>query len=292
MKIRILFVLLLTFGFYAEASIRLIGRGGGYAEMQALTALARLKNYLAPCVQDRKNCGLSEENHRVLVEVEKLGLLNTTHARLEFFTSSEPGDVFRFNEYDANYVAINTNALYNIEGKPGTYSSILLSVFTAWFNRPPVLAHLQTLMKGKPFDFFYLFDHIFRNVSVNETNLTLSNGSIFREVRIYMDGKTDVLIAMEHQYRTLDLTPFIRRKLPCTNGLAKVLEMSNFFQEGQHIIGRMRWSCDGGQTREGRFHMNYAFPQDERSLDYFMFQIVNMIEVSAPSDCGQILGDK
>lgn len=292
MTIRILSIFMLISSLNADASIRLIGRGGGYAEMKALTALSKLKNYLAPCIQDRKNCGISEEDHKILVEVERRGLLDTSHARLEFFTSSVPGDVFRFEEYDGSYIGINSASLYTPDGKPGNYSSIISTVLTAWFLRPPVQVQLQELMPRRHNDFFYLFDHILRTVKVSETDLTLDNGSIFREVRIYMDGKTDVLIAIEHAYRTLDLTPFIRKQLPCSSGHAKILEMANFFQEGEYIIGRMRWSCGENQTREGRFHLKYVFPEHERSLEYFFFNVVNMTEYGTPSDCAQKLGDQ
>ena len=290
MTIRILSALLLVLSFSADASIRLIGRGGGYAEMQALTALAKLKNYLAPCIQDRKLCGLSEENHKVLVEVEKLGLLNTSHARLEFFTSTASGDVFRFNEYDGSYLAINTHALYTPDGKPGNYSSILSTVFAAWFSRPPVLEHLQSLMPGKYINFFYLFDYIFRTVNVNETDLTLSNGTIFREIRIFMNGKTDVLVALEKPDMTVDLTPSFRKMLPCTSGVARLVEVTNFSQEGEYVVGRARWTCDEGQTRDARFHMKYHFAKEKNSIEFLTLQVVNMTEISAPTECEKKLG--
>lgn len=285
MTIRNLSILLIFLSFQADASIRLIGRGGGYAEMKALTALAKLKSYLAPCIQDRKNCGLSEENHRILVEIEKLGFLNTSHARLEFFTSSDPGDVFRYNEYDGSYLAMNTSTLYTIDGKPGRFSAILITVFAAWFSRPPVVAQLQELMPRNHINFFYLFDHIFRKVNMNETDLTLTNGSVFREVRIDMDGKTDVLIALEQSDQTIDLTPAISKKLICTNGAAKIIEVANFFQEGDYVIGRIRWTCGEGVTREGRFHMMHNFSKEKYSPELLTFQVVNMIEFGSPADC-------
>ena len=66
--------------------------------------------------------------------------------------------------------------------------------------------------------------------------------------------------------------------------------MTNFSQEGEYVVGRARWTCDEGQTRDARFHMKYHFAKEKNSIEFLTLQVVNMTEISAPTECEKKLG--
>lgn len=287
-----LLCIVLSLSFVADASIRVIGKGGGYGEMKALTALSKLRVYLTPCMLNRETCSMQAQDQKFLLEIDKLGFLNTEAAQLEFFTDPNSTDVFRYRESDRNYVAISSMALYTADGKPKSYPDIISTVFAAWLSRPGVRAKVLDLSSNWD-GVFFSYDQLFRSVNVTENEVRLENDRYFREIRISLLGKEDVHLALEQAKNTLDLTSFVRQQLPCGSGAASVIDVYNSHAEGSVVVGRIRWGCGGSALYEARFHLQTDSAKKELTTKDLQLHVVNVVELRAPSsDCGEILGDK
>src|ERR1035437_8336921 len=102
-----LLVILLMMPLFASG-IRVIGGGGGLGEMEALSMLSQLKILILPCLSI--DCGLTTNERQAVEIIQRENLLDTEHALLSFFTSSDPSEMFRYLNPSGTRFAISSNA--------------------------------------------------------------------------------------------------------------------------------------------------------------------------------------
>jgi len=262
-------------------AIRVIGRGGGYAEMKALTALAQLKVYFTPCLLDPKLCGLSKEAHEYLLSLDARGELNTQKAILEFFTDLESEDTYRYDNNEPNRMAMSTKLIYNSSGKSRPYHEIVSAVFEGWFFLPNGKASVATR------SVFLEIQSIFENVTLVEKEQKLGFGLTLRQMNVDAFGNTSVLLAVESEKETSDITSFINESLSNLTPSADLTNVVGMFVDSGYIILRVRWSS-GENLFEGRIHIKINDPQKEMKSENLTIHIVSVTEL----DCEGKVGGK
>lgn len=277
MKVKILLAVLTVASLSASANIRVIGRGGGYGEMRALTALAGLRSYLLPCMVDPKLCGLSDEAHRVLLEMDKNGALNTAKGKLEFFTKgvtdSNSDDFVHYN-VDQDRLSVSTRAIYDDFGEPKRFSEVAQTLFAFWMRRPGAYLVHRRYME----EFVKVFDHIELDVET----LRLSAGLRLRHMQITSAGSKAVLLAMENAEKTVDITSFVNDGLPYKTERAKITEITgmSFVEEDNFIILNVRWTGGEGALFKGRIHLQMVDTKKEIGPDNLKMWLVREEEIS------------
>ncbi len=234
------FVILLAFVFAlpgAQAGVRIINNGGGFAEMRALTAFARLRFLVAPCVSRPELCGLSDKELIFLSAQVKSDFFNTDLYEMEFFTD-DPGVVSRRSS--DRKILINSRALYDDSEQPKSYQEIARLVFVAWYG--DFAGDIVPDLSKKIFNRFL--------VRENEVQLEVEG----RVLRTYtMQSVVDVeqrdaILVYETPDGSRELTPMLVEALKCPES-PRVLDISGFNYEHPIAKGAVTWICRGAKKQ-------------------------------------------
>ena len=236
-------------GTWAEAGIRAVRRGGGYAEMQALTILNRLDRMLTPCLMGRPTC--SERMRKFLKNLSDLGELRTVDGRLTF-SSETPGMIYDL--HDSRHITLPTAILYTSDGRPRSPSEIGVVVAMAWLMRPGI-SDLRTEI----------------DIEDIGTSLlqTFSGSRVFEEygdwgnirahaLTLKYDASSEVILALEYDKSSVDITEAVSAKLT-REGAPKATfrKIEGLHEEGGALVFRAIWSSMAGFS-EGRVVVRHA----------------------------------
>jgi hypothetical protein len=220
-------VALLHFSTHAEAAIRIIGKGGGYAEMVALTLLSRVGEVAKTC---ESSCGLNNEETRILSELRERDLLNTRSAKIEFFSDAQSEDEVRY--YEDSSIGISSRHIYLSDQRPAPLVVIAELVMQAWLMRPEVVqvesgANLQTLAR-KLAQRIVVRQHHFRAGAL--------------QVHVFdVQGGAGVFVELNGDTR--DVSAELAQKI-CDGRPGTLLSSSDFHQEGTNILGQAKALCE------------------------------------------------
>lgn len=258
--------------------IHIIGAGGGYAEMKALSAFSRMTVLVSPCSLDHTVCDLTEDEIAQLKKQIAAGALDGTDARLEFFTDLNSTDVYRFS---GNDLSISSRALYDKNGVPLSFNQIVRVVFEGMLLR----AHPASVDQVEVAN---LARKIFSSLKTVETELALpSLGAKVHGLQISTPRTTTAILGLEFQDLTVDLTPAIVDAISCP-GRMRLLDLSHLYIESSILHGQVVWQCDG-QTEQARMAMQMPsrLPEDPRLVPSMVRTRLSarQIREAADTDC-------
>lgn len=240
------FVLLLALVFIAplaHSGVRIINNGGGFAEMRALTALARLKFLVTPCIARPQACGLTEEERQLLSDQLTSGFFDTSAYEMEFFTAdssiiSQPSSEKK--------ILINSKALYDESNQPKSYQEIARLVFLAWSRdlRPDLVPELSK--------------KIFRGFLVRENEVDLEvEGRMLRAYTVQSmidpNGR-DAMLVYETKDGSQELTSMLIAAMKCPEPV-RILDIAGFAYEHPVVTGSVNWIC-GKSKKQAHFSVH------------------------------------
>lgn len=266
----------------AGAGIRILLNAGGFAEMQALSALSQLKMFTFLCLTRPGLCQLNEEETKLIGLLDRSGLLETKQAELEFFPAV-PGDpvIVRTDPARPQFFALASDALYSSRELPLTYGELTELVFWGWLHRRDA----QELLARHHFSFqtvTSLAGKVFRGLTIQTRSLRVDQRSeIIHQVQIFAAGVGSVgsLLALESEKETMEFTPLLVAALPCPAEGPIALEGVRY--ETPHLLGQLTWQCKG-QLLRGQFSMELIGQEELQMGRPSIFAI-------QPIGCGQIL---
>lgn len=215
----------------AQSGVRIINNGGGFAEMRALTALARLKLLIAPCVARPQLCGLSDQEHHLLSRQLSEGFFETYTHELEFF-AADTSIPSRLSPKQK--ILLNSKTLYDDSNQPKSYQEIARLVFIAWYRE--TFADIVPDLSKK----------IFRHFLVRENEVSLevegrSLRSYTMQSMVDPNGRDAVLI-YETKDGSQDLTPLLVAAMKCPEP-PKILDIAGFAYEHPVVTSSVTWEC-------------------------------------------------
>ncbi|MGE3680769.1 MAG: hypothetical protein AB7G93_03510 [Bdellovibrionales bacterium] len=267
---------LLSLFFFIEVGIRLIGNGGGLAEMQTMGLLNRMDRLVEPCIQRPELCHLSQNEHeflRATLAEWKLG----KQAKLGFFDPTDPDEDYRYRVDDSEYLAISSHLIYDDLKAPKAISDLTQIAFVGWLLRPAAQDLLDRFGMDKPilislgakiFEHFVAEDEVLvRNESDQLHAIQLRNRS---------GEAVEAFLALERAEVSHDLSSILRAALGCAE--PHLLTVSNLYAENESIVGEVGWSC-AGERKTATFAMTVPHAT-EKSLD--LSQIVVRVSRARP----------
>lgn len=246
-------LLLLHFSSVADAAIRIIGKGGGYAEMVALTVLSRIPHLAMSCQTLPGHCGLSEAEQSLLSQLIELGVLDTKSAELEFFSDSSSADEIRYLSDAKSLVLLSSRHLYLADQKPAPMNHIASQVLHGWLLRPEstsIFADDPAVIDGLK----TLSQKLAQNFKASEQTLRLEQSD--RSLHVLESTGTVRLLLEENKVLT-DLTELLRQQACAEDG--EILGLNELFQDHGVVVGRLKARC--GQSSFAA-RMLLEIPQD------------------------------
>lgn len=226
----------------AFGGIRIINGGGGFAEMRALTALARLQFMVRPCTMHPDSCQLSEAERQYLSRGLSARLFDTSSINLEFFSSENAADDYRVSK-DGKTFFLNTKIIYNAAHKPLDYREIARIVFLGWLqhfggNIPDTL------------DYGVLAQKVFGHMLIRESEEPIDQERIARAFMLSSMSdpvRQDAILVIEGTDRTMDVTSMLAEATNCRIP-ARIRDISGIAYETPVLTGSVTWDC--GQIRK------------------------------------------
>jgi hypothetical protein len=230
--------------------VRVVGKGGGFAEMQAYAFDKNLPNLARICSQQPESCGLLPKEQEVLrtfVLNEKLVLnslltINTSctapFIHLKSDQSSSVDSCFLY--------AAKSNEFGPVPKSPAEIGRIVIQL------------RFTDILKEKmnPFEIEDLTNKLLRDLNFNNQSTVVQAGNRTHKINLWsMDlaGKRSSFLSFENFESSLDLTPDLEASLACTdkeiNWSLRELSVENLsYQEGV-VRGQIEWSCDQQRYR-------------------------------------------
>lgn len=250
---RALILFLLISSAVPAFAIRVIGNGGGYAEMQALSALSRLRVLILPCLQRGEACALTEVEQDYLRRLDAAAAFKTGGVKLAFFTRENSGDWVR---YGNGTMAVASGVLYDQAGSPLTFAEIGRAVLQAWLGRPEI-PHVNGVSPAE------IAGKVFSSFSASEMSWEMKAlGARGHLIQASSRGTNHVFLGVEFNDMTEDLSERFLTSVPCREPAADPVVRRVHFQDSV-LTGEMTWACDGEITR-ARFVVN--FPDSREAL--------------------------
>lgn len=237
----------------AKAGIRVIYGGGGYGEMQALSALDQLNAFVEPLVyvSDWTRTPYPLLNH--LNEAQLLrrtwtdGIFKTGNLVVEFAAPDVPANA------NSN-LRINPASLYDQAGVPKSREAIFEEVFVARLTAQDALPYAN-YFKVTPENLRSLAREL--NSKFDVFNAKIGNDEFmldFTGVRFKESGlalQTSTRWIQDDFITLMDLT--LSNTLPCEiPGPVTVSKVSDLNVEDGRIHGRIEWTCGARQRARGR----------------------------------------
>ena len=232
----------------AGAGIRVLLGGGGYGEMQTLTAFTRIPLVIAVCSRLQSKCGLSEKHSVALLALERSHAMDTQGLTIDFPAS--PNKFVR--ETSPDHLLISSAVLYDNKGEALPFGKILETALAIFLSRANAAAALSSFGLTDT----ELADLIRRLAELaNATSETLSLG----------DGKNSLhllnfislgssAILFETPTVTRDLTRQFERQMSCARpSTVKIMRASGFYQDDGGVSGAIKWACDGRKYKSQVF---------------------------------------
>lgn len=254
MKLSTLFFLLLGFYGVANAGVRVVGRGGGYAEMQALLINDRIAGFTQGCVQNPIICGLESTQATSLGKAISTPLLLTINP-----TCIDPV----VQTYGTVSAEIAACALYqdsSSEVKP-------IKDIAAWV----LTARLMTF-DGMSLDkAFALSQLVFKSFQQEELSLmfVMDESEVnFHFLQVQLGYVTENVVSLEGREQTFDFTAQVQNILPCYGYSLQAWKltrpMARDLGQAQGLIEtEVSWTCGDQKSWSGKLQIYFSAPNFE-----------------------------
>lgn len=261
------------------AGIRVIYGGGGYAEMQALSALSQL-NVLVELAGFRGGNGPIARHAYTLRLWNHNRLFDMRNAELHF-TDADP------NPKSRDQVFLPLPLIYDEAGQPRPTSEITKQVFIAWMSRPWVATLLRNSGTSEA-DVRAIAEALFEGLEVKQQSL---DGLEWRlhSVEWYEAASNwkEVWLSLEGPVETFDLRLGLSLALPCPAdavGPVTLTEVQGLHLDGDRVLGRVKWKCWRDREFSARMVIHPSLVYDRTE-----FQISQVESLEKPT-CAELLG--
>lgn len=301
-----------------QVLIRIIGNGGGLAEMQFRSALSNLQLIAQVCHNSQGVCRLSDTNRKLLNLLLENNILDTSKIHLEFFNPEDNDTIFDYRDNDPLFMAVSARHLYastwhNQNIIPKKFSDLISLAFAGWVERPHVasifknngytledLAQLGTALYSYPINESHSFSFSSRPISVH--HLKLGNLNLADQF---------ALLAVETPQQTFDLTPALTENLKlfvkklvvqnvelCTAEETQSLRLREFKAKRQpndfEVSGSLTATCGSKTFRSLFVFSTEIFSQPELNTVHtdhlnMRFYSVSLIKTPSSMTCNSVL---
>jgi len=237
----------------AFAGIRVVGNGGGYAEMQAIWINSQLKHLSKACLQDLGTCGLSAPEGALLQEV--------LHS--PFLLEMNPDCSAPFIQPKGPSLAsISSCALYETDTIAKSFSEI-----AAW-----TLAARLVAVKGLSADAsLWIGRQVFSSLQQQETKIAIQmpeGAALFHFLSVQQNDVIHSLVSLEGLSSTVDITDSVLNALSCATGTVTQWSLSPLGaretgDNGAMIESEAFWSCSNGDRFKSQLQVYFQVSQNE-----------------------------
>lgn len=265
MKLSTLFFLLLGFYGIANAGVRVVGRGGGYAEMQALLINDRIAVLTEVCIQNPSACGLDSNQATNLAQAVSTPLLLTVNP-----TCTNP----TVQTYGSLSAEIAACALYldsSSEVKEFKY-------IAAWVLTARLMA-FDGLLQDEA---YALAQMVFESFQQEELSLMFVmdvSEANFHFLQVQQGNQTQNVVSLEGRERTLEITTEVENTLSCEYGNVLTWKLSRpttrDLGQAQGLIETdVHWTCADQQAWSGKVQIYFSAPDFEVDPDSLNLRLV------------------
>ncbi len=230
----------------AQAGIRIINGGGGYAEMMALTAYSRMRLLIHPCRVRPEVCGLTEAE-QALLAIQNEGQFFNLPGPLEFHVPETETDLYRGPQTGADTFSMSSSLLYDSAEQPKSYQEIARLVFVGSLK---VFAGIDAEELSKK---------IFQRFLVRESELPLDQtGRIVRAFLLQskISADREAFLTLQNLGDHTDMTDMLVDAVKCAGKKpAKILDLSGLAYESPIVTGHLVWQC-GNSLKQAQFALH------------------------------------
>ena len=227
-----------------SVDIRGVGNGGGLAEMRVIYLFQNVDRFLKICLTVENACRISEETR-----IEWQNITRPTSPPPKSFEITFVNDVPAQTGFllDGQILKISNKRLYADLNTPKKFNELLAYVVT-----------VEQELLGTKFSFqqnLEIANQSFKNLVMEEQNhKVIGVSSLLRlaQLKVFDGLMNHVLISLEDEDKTINLTEGIRKSLPC--GLLTDWELNQFsssIESGNlYFYGFANGNCAQGSTRK------------------------------------------
>jgi hypothetical protein len=254
--------LILTFSFSVSAhqsafgpelpeGVRVVGKGGGYSEMQAILINSRLALLTEVCTTNPATCSLSNQEAELL-QASVAG---------PFDFKVNPGCFASPVQIQSPSAAmVSACEIYvNDSSAAKDFKDIATWVLT---TRLMAVSGLSLV------DGFALSEKVFAQFSQVENSLMLNLSeaeAVFHFLQIQVGSNKANVVSLEGRTRTLEITSLVEQSLTCEGSNLATWELapgavSDFGSAKGLLETDAQWSCQNGQAFKAKLHIFFAAP--------------------------------
>lgn len=290
---RVLAISLLVSAPHAGA-IRVILGGGGFAEMQALTAWSQIPRLFDLCRMRPEACSLSTDEIKLVGALAKNpSLLETSRGSLSFFATTQSAQI-HYDVQAGGDVHMASSLLYGNNGIAKPFDEIATIVFDAWVRHPwrqAELAHAQIEIP----DLLQFGRRLFHSLVLRERAIALTDSDLtVHHLILSISGHNTQILALENSFETLDLSPVITEAVKCSTSVKPTdFSYANLATVSRALVGQIFWRC-AQQRMSARFNLSVtqnALVVPPGLNDVRMtFSALREVPLESSGACNELLG--
>ncbi len=223
-------------------AIRVIGGGGGLAEMETLSLLTKLSMLVEPCRMAPALCGLTGSESGLLNLIVSGKLADTSETKLEFGPRGATEGTVVYDVKQPNRLNISSNSLYYRDGEPKEANELAKIIFKAWLNRPSA-ARIWTASGYTEQILESLAYKAFLRWKFEEKTLEMEHGRL-RAINLLDERNSVAAFAfLERKTTTQDISKKLAEVLNCNGGSTQLIRIQNLALDGSAVTARVEWKC-------------------------------------------------